>query len=197
MNDDVLFADGTRGVLIAAPVPGDTDAMAEVQIESGETLFLPMTALAPQAGGGYTVAVGPAALDGAVSRAGEEVIPLVAETLSVGKREIVTGRVRFTTQVTERVETVDEALFRTEVGVRRVPVGRFVDAAPAVRHEDGVMIVPVLEEVLVTEKRLRLVEEVYISQTREEYHQPQSVTLRTETLSEERLPAERQPAEMS
>ena len=124
------------------------------------------------------------------SDGGEVVIPLVAEMLTVGKREVETGRVRFSTTVTERVETVDEPLSRTEVEVRRVPMGRFVDAAPAVRYEGDTMIVSIMEEVLVVEKRLRVKEEVYIVQKREEYRSPQQVTLRTETLSEERLPAD-------
>lgn len=40
---------------------------------------------------------------------------------------------------------------------------RFCRRPAAVRYENEVMIIPVLEEVLVAEKQLRLKEEVYVS----------------------------------
>lgn len=188
MNDDVTFADGTHGMLVAMPVPDDPDGMAEVLLDSGQTLFIPISVLIVDENS-YRVAAHPSGFGTTLTRGDETVIPLVAETLSVGKREVETGRVRFSTTVTERVETVDEPLFKTEVEIKRVAVGQFVDAPPAVRYEQDVMIVPIMEEVLVVEKRLRVKEEVYISQKREEYRSPQQITLRTETLSEERIPA--------
>ena len=187
MNDDVTFADGTRGTLIAMPVPDDPDGMAEVLLDGGQTLFVPINVLIVEEDT-YRIAAHPAGFEATLTRGDEVIIPLVAETLSVGKREVETGRVRFSTTVTERVETVDEPLFKTEVEIKRVTVGQFVDAPPAVRYEQNVMIIPVMEEVLVVEKRLRVKEEVYISQKREEYRSPQQVMLRAEVLSEERLP---------
>lgn len=186
MNDDVTFADGTHGTLVAVPVPDDPDGMAEVLLDGGQTLFVPITVLIVEEGS-YQIAAHPTGFGTTQTRGDEVVIPLVAETLSVGKREVETGRVRLSTTVTERVETVDEPLFKTEVEIKRVAVGQFVDAPPAVRYEQDVMIIPVMEEVLVVEKRLRVKEEVYVSQKREEYRSPQQVTLRTEVLSEERL----------
>ena len=186
--DDVMFADGTRGTLVALPVPDDLDGMAEVLLDSGQTLFVPINVLIVEEDS-YRIAAQATGFQGTLTRGDEIVIPLVAETLSVGKREMETGRVRFSTTVTERVETVDQPLFKTEVEIKRVAVGQFVDAPPAVRYEQDVMIIPVMEEVLVVEKRLRVKEEVYISQKREEYRNPQQVTLRTEVLTDERLSA--------
>ena len=116
----------------------------------------------------------------------ETVIPLVEEVLSVSKQEIETGIVGLHKTVTERTEIVDELLMRTGIEVKRVQIDEFVDTPPPVRHENGVMIIPVLEEVLVVEKRLKLKEEIHVSQTRTEYHEPQSVVLRTESVTEER-----------
>lgn len=186
--DDVMFADGTRGTLIAMPAPDDLDGMAEVLLDSGQTLFVPINVLVVEEDS-YRIAAHPGGFQETLTRGDEIVIPLVAETLSVGKRERETGRVRFSTTVTERVETVDQPLFKTEVEIKRVAVGQFVDAPPAVRYEQEVMIIPVMEEVLVVEKRLRIIEEVYVSQKREEYRSPQQVTLRTEVLTDERLSA--------
>jgi stress response protein YsnF len=73
-------------------------------------------------------------------------------------------------------------------------VGREVDIAPEVRTEDGVVIVPVLEEVLVVEKRLFLKEELHIrrSVTQEEVEVP--ITLRKQRAVIERLGPEGRPA---
>jgi stress response protein YsnF len=49
------------------------------------------------------------------------------------------------------------------------------------------MIIPVLEEVLVVEKRLMLREEVRITRRRSEVHETQEVMLRSESVSVERL----------
>ena len=107
-------------------------------------------------------------------------IPLVEETLNVTKREIVMGGVRLVKRVTEREENVDGPLLRAEVQVERVPINRVVAEAPQPRHEGGTLIAPILEEALVIEKRLLLKEEVRITRTQAEVHQPQVVTLRTE-----------------
>ncbi|MEE1611904.1 YsnF/AvaK domain-containing protein [Microvirga sp. CF3016] len=92
----------------------------------------------------------------------EEVIQLVEETASVGKRQVVTGRVRVQT-VTDTIEELAHAdVERETVEVTRVPVDRMVEIAPEIRTEGDVTIVPVLEEVLVVEKRLVLKEELHI-----------------------------------
>ncbi|MEZ0171107.1 YsnF/AvaK domain-containing protein [Microvirga sp. TS319] len=92
----------------------------------------------------------------------QEVIPLAEETVSVGKRQVVTGRVRVRT-VTDTVEELAHAgVQRETVEVTRVPVDRMVDTVPGIRTEGDVTIVPVVEEVLVVEKRLVLKEELHI-----------------------------------
>ena len=92
----------------------------------------------------------------------EEILPLVEETATVHKREVTTGRVRVRT-VTDTIEEFAAANLQSEsVEVTRVPIDRVVDVAPAVRTENDVVIVPVLEEVLVVQKQLVLKEELHI-----------------------------------
>ena len=92
----------------------------------------------------------------------EEVIPLVEETATVGTRQVITGRVRVQT-VTDTIEELAHAEVLQEiVEVTRVPIDKVVETAPEIRTEGDVTIVPVLEEVLVVEKRLLLKEEVHI-----------------------------------
>ena len=92
----------------------------------------------------------------------EEVIPLVEEHLSVSTRKVETGRVRVSTKVEERTEMIVAELQRDDVTVERIPVNREIEAVPEVRWEGATFIVPVVEEVLVVEKRLVLKEELRI-----------------------------------
>ena len=92
----------------------------------------------------------------------EEVIPLVQEHLTVGKRMVETGTVRVSTRLEEQTETITADLQRENVVVERVPVDRVIEAVPDVRWEGDTFIVPVVEEVLVVEKRLVLKEELHI-----------------------------------
>ena len=94
----------------------------------------------------------------------DETIPVVEETAFIDKREIETDRVKVHTVVETSEQMVREALSSRNVKVTRVPVDRVVTTVPEIRTENGVTIVPVLEEVLVIEKRLILKEEVHIQQ---------------------------------
>jgi uncharacterized protein (TIGR02271 family) len=92
-------------------------------------------------------------------------IELAEEELRVTKREVERGRVIIRTRVDEREELAEASLRQEDVTVERVPVGRIVDSVPAVREEDGVLIVPVVEEQLVVQTRLILKEELRITRT--------------------------------
>ena len=116
-------------------------------------------------------------------------IPLVEERAVVLKRKKVTGAVRVRTVVREHERVVDEPLAVETVEVERVPVGRWVEAAPAVRREGDTTVIPVLEEVVVVEKRLRLVEEVRVTRRRTTRRASERVTLRREEAVVERLDA--------
>jgi len=122
-----------------------------------------------------------------------EGIPLLEEEVRIGKREVATGRVRVQT-TTDMVEEIARATLNEDVvEVTRVPVGREVNTAPQVRTEDDVVIIPVLEEVLIVEKRLVLKEELHIrrSVTRENIEVP--IALRKQRAVVERLGPESPP----
>ncbi len=98
--------------------------------------------------------------------AGPVVIPLLAEEIAVAKRRIVTGRVEIATICREREELVDELLTREQVEIERTPVGTAVEHAPEIRQEGDTLIIPVVEEVLIVERRLFLKEEVRVRRVR-------------------------------
>ena len=118
-----------------------------------------------------------------ISNRGEQVrtIPLVAEEVVIEKRPVEAGRVTVTTQVDARHELVEESLRREDVTVERVPIGQPVtDVVPQIRQVGDVLIVPVLEEELVIEKRLVLKEELHIRKTVSLEQVREEVTLRSE-----------------
>lgn len=57
------------------------------------------------------------------------------------------------------------------------------------------MIVPVLEEVIVTEMRLMLREELHVRKRQIETRKPQHVTLRREEVTVERVGGHKQPGD--
>jgi stress response protein YsnF len=75
------------------------------------------------------------------------------------------------------------------VEVRHVPVDRIValEEAPANRYEGDTLIVPVLEEVLVVERRVRIKEELHITRIRREEQYREEVTLKAEQVRVERF----------
>lgn len=171
--------------------PGNT-AHVLVQLESGQQIPVPSAALIRQPDGSYDVPLSLAEL--AASRSGCHpgsdkalVVPVIAEELAVQKRLIETGKVRITKLIHEHGAVVDEPLFGETVEVERVPIERVVDGPIPTRYEKNTVIVSIVEEVLVVEKRLMLKEELHIRKHRVETHRPQQVTLRREEARIERL----------
>jgi uncharacterized protein (TIGR02271 family) len=116
----------------------------------------------------------------------EEVIPLVEERVSTTKRATETGRVRVRTRVEEREQIVPFELARDEIDIERVPVDREIAEMPPVRQEGSTIIVPVVEEIMVVEKRLVLVEEIHLHRRLEVEQHMQPVTLRSQRAEIER-----------
>lgn len=112
--------------------------------------------------------------------ADSEVIPVLRETIRVSKREVETGRVIVHKTVIERDETVEMLLKRTDISVERIPVNRVVTEAPSSRQDGDTLIIPILEEVVVVEKRLMLKEELHIRKDSSERTVHETVRLRSE-----------------
>jgi uncharacterized protein (TIGR02271 family) len=107
------------------------------------------------------------------------------EVLEPVVREVERGSMRIHT----RVETVPSEITveagHDEVVVERVPVDRQVDAAPSPRQEGDTLVIPVVEEVLVVEKRLVVREEVRITRRRVTTAVPIRETVRREVVEVE------------
>lgn len=117
------------------------------------------------------------------------VIPLARERLKIGRRRVDVARVliRTTTQIDPVV--VDELLKKDDVRIQRTPVGRFIDRPAAPRYDRDVLVIPVMEEVVVVTKRLRLVEEVRIHRGVVSRRHRETVPLRRQRVEIDRRPA--------
>jgi uncharacterized protein (TIGR02271 family) len=123
----------------------------------------------------------------------QAVIELVEETARIEKRIVEKGRVRVSTRTETSEQVLRETLRGDAVEVTRVPVDRVIaegEAAPQVRNEGGLTIIPVLEEILVVEKRLVLKEEVHVRHTASDENVEVPVTLRRQRAVIERVSPE-------
>ena len=115
------------------------------------------------------------------SNEADTIIELVEETARIEKRLVEKGRIRVTTRTEVSEQVLRETLRGDAVHVTRVPIDRVIaegETAPQIRHEGGLTIIPVLEEVLVVEKRLVLKEEVHIRHSASDENVEVPVTLR-------------------
>ena len=166
-----------------------------LRTEDGQEVVASAQSLQRLSDGTYRLSLGETELtelNDALRRSGgaSAVIPVVTEELVVGRQAVETGRVRVTKVVHEEQETVDQPTVTEEVVVERVPVNPFVEAAPAPRQEGDTLVLPVLEEVVVVQRKLLLKEEVRVTKRRTESRQPQTVNLRREEVKIERIGGE-------
>jgi len=204
----VIGKDGLRGQLVSGPNESTLTPTYMVKLEDGRSVQVPASALVRQADGSYFVPLGMNDLDRGMPPQAEHiprqeavrqetarqetalVVPVYQEDLNVEKRLVETGRARITKHVQEHEEVVDEALLREDVQIEHVPINKIWEGAPPPpRYEADKLVIPLLEEVLVVEKRLMLKEELHISRVQKSYRAPQTVVLRSENVTVERVEA--------
>jgi len=218
-NDSlVIDRNGRRGLLDVAGTPEQVKRNGQflVRLENGTNVLVPASEIVASQAGGYLLEksfdefgsaqqlASGAELQqsaGAGQRMAETentprnieeqlVVPVLAEELHVERQSVVTGGVRVHKRVVERTEVVDQPIQAEEVDVERIPINQMIETAPAIRYEGDVIVVPLVEEVIVTEKRLMLREEVRIRRRKFETRKPQEVTLRREQVEFEEISPE-------
>ena len=98
----------------------------------------------------------------ASEREGALHFPIAEERLVPVKRQVDLGELRVHKTVEQVEEAVRQTVTRDELVIERVPVGRQLDAPLEPRVEGDWLVIPIMEEVLVVQKRLMLTEEVRI-----------------------------------
>ena len=183
----VVRDDGVAGKVTAVTVNGNGSPIAVVRFDDGAQVAVSPQMITPDENGIYRLEVAASRL----APAEDLVIPVVAEEILIGTEQVTRGVVRVHKHVVTEEKTVDAAVSAEEIVVERLPINELVEGdAPQVREENGIVIIPVLEEVLVVEKRLLLREEVRLSKRVTSSNAPQTVTLRHEVVDIERSEAD-------
>jgi uncharacterized protein (TIGR02271 family) len=189
----LVTRDGRRGEISLQDRQND---MVLLKMDDGQQVWAPLDLIEKRSEGSYYLPVDlkSVVVQEANARLDNQtviVVPIVQEELRVDKERQVTGRVRVNKHVHSREEVVDEPGFVEEVQVERIPVNRILEQPISPRQEGDTLIIPLMEEVLVVEKRLVLREELHVKKNRKVVRNPQKLTLRSEEVSVERLDEQR------
>jgi uncharacterized protein (TIGR02271 family) len=108
-------------------------------------------------------------------------IPVMEENLRLGITQVETGKVRAIKKVHEEDLIVTGPVVNDEIQIERIPLNQYVEVAPPpVRYEGETMIIPVVEEEVVVQTRLKIVEEVRITRRKVQSTLEKPITLRKE-----------------
>ena len=112
------------------------------------------------------------------SEGSDQVISLAEETVEVSKKQVIDGYVRVTRQVTEHQQKIALMLRHQTAEIERIPKSERLAEMPAVREENGVLIIPIVEEEVEIVRHLVLKEEWHIRKVVSEEATEQVVSLR-------------------
>jgi uncharacterized protein (TIGR02271 family) len=118
---------------------------------------------------------------------GHIIIPVVQEQIVIDKQVIETGKVRVRKTVSEETASLNIPLIQENYDVQRVPAQQILDKAPGIRYEGDTIIVPVMREVVIVEKKYELIEEVRLTKRTTSVPHVQDITLLKEHIDVERV----------
>jgi stress response protein YsnF len=206
----------TSGTVITAIGQARFEALRDhdqvlITLESGRTFLVSPETITRQPDGQYWLDVplrdlqsrafdarpGPSASQGqgaagrGSDRREEVVLPVVEEEAVVSKRDRETARVSVRKVVREIDDLVETVSRHEHVDVKRMPVNEFVAKTTPISYEENRVVIPIYEEVVVTEKRLLLKEKVVITVRQEEKKHSEPITRRVEEVLVDRQPVDK------
>lgn len=115
------------------------------------------------------------------------IIPVIQEQIVIDKQVIETGKVRVRKTVSEETASLNIPLIQESYDVQRVPAQQVLDSPPGVRYEGDTIVVPVMREVIIIEKKYELIEEVRLTKRTTAIPHVQDITLLKEHVQVERV----------
>jgi len=186
VNNASKLVKGKNGLRGTVTETDQSTGKTLVQLENGQTVQIASDLLQSQQDGSYYLPLSAEELDSQ-----SMIIPVIQETAQVHKEQVTKGVVRIHKTVQEHEEVIDEPLLRDSVTVERVAVNRPVEGEAPQPHQEGdTLIIPVLEEIIMVEKRLILKEELHVTRRQETVSNPQHITLRSEEVTVEHKKAD-------
>lgn len=112
----------------------------------------------------------------------EQVIQVVEEFATIEKEIRETGRISIRKTVSEEVAAVNIPVVNETYVIERMPGSHEVldTPPPALRYEGETMIIPVLKEITVVQKKYEVVEELHVTRRLTETPLTQEIVLRKE-----------------
>ena len=163
-----------------------TDEAMEILDRMGARSLQDAAATATSAAAGGTLAGAMSAGVGHAT-AGETVIPVVEEQITVGKRQVERGGVRVLTRVSETPVQEQVTLREEHVTVERHRVDRAVTEADTVALREGTIELTETAEEAVVSKQARVVEEVVVGKEASERTETVQDTVRRTVVDVEQL----------
>lgn len=179
----VIDQDGVRGTVDARTLKRHDQKDVLITYNGDRHVQAPLAMLQKQDDGAYHLPLRLSTLEtnARLLKQGEgQVIPIVQEEAIIEKRVVERNRTRITKQVHTEEEMIDTPLRQERVQVERLPVEQLIDSPVATRYDGDTLVIPVMEEVLVIEKKLLLKEEVRVTKYVGETEHHETVTLRKE-----------------
>lgn len=187
---------GLQGIILGPSDAGPDDVA--IELDDGREISVPASNLTRRPDGAWyvreTTRSEPLSASG---ENGETIVPVLAEQLEIGVRKKPVSTVRVQKHVTEHDEAVAMPLEQERAEVKRVLINRPVDGPLPIRREGDTIIMPVVEEVPVVEKRLVLKEEIHVTRRRRTEQYEDKVTLRREHVEVSRHDTEGRPLPVS
>ena len=164
---EVVLSSGLKGTVKRSSRFLDKREFNTVRLSNGAEITVPSASLEPQQDGSFLLRDGHQA--GIKAQADASAPPSARNASS--ERE---GKAYESNKADANIEA---PLLREEVEVQRVPINRVIDAPVDSRVEDGVTIIPVMEERLKVERQLVLREEIRIVKKRTSVRDPRVASL--------------------
>ncbi len=117
-----------------------------------------------------------------------ETIPVIEEHAVIQREIVETGKVHIRKTVTEETASINLPIINESYNIEHVPViSKVLDTPPpALRYEGEKMIVTVLREVTVVQKKYEVIEEIHLTRKLTETPLVQEITLLKEHIHIER-----------
>lgn len=173
----VVDLDGVSGWMHGIVLVKGTEPVARVRLSNGGELMIPFEVLHHDDRGGYRLS-GRWRDFTQRSTSGTTTIPVIQERATVSVRPAPERKTRIRRRIVSQPQVVETPIWQERVEIQRVPIGQIVERAPAARQDGDVLIVPVVEEITVVEKRLRVREELRIRVVREQRIHRETVQVR-------------------
>jgi uncharacterized protein (TIGR02271 family) len=113
-----------------------------------------------------------------------QTIPVIEEFIQIDKKIVEKATVHIRKNVSEETVSIPLLTSQDHYEVERIPMNTFIEEIPPpYRQEGDTIIIPVLVEETIIQKRYKLVEEVRLTKTIKDTVHNQEITLKKETIT--------------